>query len=595
VSAVQIVTALYDYGLRFNPQPYMPKRGYYALELSEKRPILSYQEGVIEAPDCPKHTSGNAPWYGYDQATYALALDPKRGEAFYARLEAILREVSFEEPLSSIPRVLKHLLSVVSETNNVGVTTLTGLDVDPSIEVSAKKPLKVSKRAIVVITWKGEPIIHHAGVRAKFNPFVVDGTPPTHTDVVTGKPCVPKSKHDQIKGVPGTQGWAPLFSAKFSAYGYQRPMRCISQESGDNFAVSSQTSRTYALGLSKAKKILINLDNQDLSLVLWPSAATDHPIIDLAKAFFLPDFKSDIDAYWEAVHAPLADPDSVISVLMLRGSKGRISCLNWAQIPAASIQAALLRVYNAFHVSGKCTFYSTCLRVDEKSSSVISPICSQVVWALITGTDFPPVLRTYLAALFVSRPIGVSEEDYRKLLRKNIRGVASWTALLDKGQQRMDTDLTEDDINKWGWNPDDHPKKFGVNPDDSNLLYVYGLAIGLAEFLPVYYHDQGNSRVPAISKRGEEFPMATANPKSWIGTTVSRFHPYCRRFEVNRTRGGHVWALFREAVNKSREVLLSGRPISPDRQGDVAIGFYAAEAWASKFYWSPKSTSVPAE
>jgi hypothetical protein len=606
MSALAIVKALYDYGLLFNPQPYMPITGYYTLELSGKVPVLSRHEDTIDAPDCPKHGSSNSPWFGYDSATYALALDTDRGKSFYARLTQDLTAVEFTEPLPALARTLKSLAQISQIKNKNGTVSISGLAHDTTIELEeGKRSFKINKSAPVVPTWNGVPIIHHPEFRAKFVQDEPSGSP-THTDLVTSEPCVPISKHHQIKGVLGTGGWAPLFSTKFAAYAYYRPVRAIHslpvlvrQENGDNFPVSARTSRIYALGLTHAKKVPVVFDTADLSFACWPLGGKAHPVIDLVHEFFTARFKEpeEADAFWARVRQPLEAPDTTIHILMLRGAKGRISVLNWTQMHAADIRAALLRLADAFGpIVRRFSFTSLRLKIDPAGGCCMDPIRSDVAWALLTGTKFPDSLKMYLAQLFGGRPISSNEKDSRHHLDRNISRVAAWTALMEGTSMTPNDDTPIE--KQWDFQAEVHPTKFfDIQVTDTHYIdphYIFGVAIGLAEYLPVYYFRQDQN---PLAHRGYEWDQATSSPKIWLGTTVSRFHPYAARFEKSGfARGRILLGQWMQAIRSAEVILTATNPIQPSRKGDVARGFYAAGEWARKFFYSkhnPKPEPEP--
>jgi hypothetical protein len=598
MSSIAIIKSLYDYGSLFNPQSYMSRTGYYTLELSGTKPLLSWHEGTIEAPDNLKHGSGNAPWYGFDQGTYALALDSDRGRSFYERLIRDLEAIGFTEPVEAVTRTLKFLNKEVKKTEikdkkgaGKGVFLIEGLPADKSVErVKKTDAFKFAKADDVVPTWNGVPIIHHQGFRSAFG-WCTTTEKPTHTDLVTGQPCVPSRTHAQVKGILGSGGWAPLISAKFPAYAYYRPVRAIhsypvlvQQESGENFPVAEKTSRTYALGLTESKKIPILTDTTDTSFACWPEGTRSHPVLDLATTFFTARFstREEANAYWTLVQAPLENPNTIINVLQMRGSKGRIAVLNWTQVPAHIIQSALLRIYEGFkNINPMISFPRMCRKSDLKGSSFLDGFRASVAWACLLGTPFPQALIAAFGELLRQRPISGSQEDADNQFWFNLKHVAAWTALMEGVSMETDGQSSPVDID-WLWSDDVHPTRSFKLTNDK--YFALGVAIGLAEYIPVYYfRSEKNPR----KKLGEEFNAATASPNVWLGNVTVRFQPYYKRFEVKDRKGRLLWSQFQDAVMASEDVIASVRPILPNQRGRVAIGYHRARMWAAKFLYAP--------
>lgn len=636
MSAVGIVASLFRYGQRLGSKPYMPMDKHYRLELSGERPRLSYHEVSIDAPDCKKHGSPNSPWYGYDSATYALGFDLKRGTNFYARLEADLLRAKLLAPIKALPNVLEYLHGLETSEKN-GVVTVAGLNADTSCEPDKKTgTIKLSKNANIVPTWCGVPVIHHEAFRRGFrhqseqtnaeeesllSKQAAQGDAdafrrlvtlhreraekpeetgvPTHMDLVTGESCVPAETHDQVKGILGTGGWAPLISAKFSAYAYHRPVRAlhsfpvlVQQKKGENFPVSKTTSRTYVLGLQRAIKIPVPTDTQDTSFALWPEEGVEHPIIGLAKEFFTSWFETakDSEVYWARVRVPLDKPDAVINILMLRGGLGRIAVLDWTQMPASEIQRALLRLYDAFRsVTYRFSFMNLRLKADPKGISVIDPIRAPIAWALITGTSFPEVLTNHLSQLFMARPISGSKEECESQLHRNIRMIAAWSALM-KGQPMTETTNDTPIEESWVWEAEHHPSRHNLDLKSGSILEVFGILIGLAEFMPVFYYYRDKHH--ALTHRREEWSHATSNPQEWLGSLPARLSPYERRFLENGFRKGRtLWDMWLTAHANAQEAI-TNRPIPPTRLGDVAKGYFKATRWAGQFFRSKRTDAT---
>lgn len=601
-----LVRAIYDFGARCSPPSPFADSGddYYCLEVGGDRLVLSRVEGrpiSLPRPVARGSNANTVPNHGWDSVCYVLRWEDTkkigklRGEAFWRQAPADAAAAGLpSEVVDAIARAAKQILKLRTDLKpkekEVVVLTFDGVAIG-SMPKFRKWLTAKADVAADETTPKG--IHFRKWLTAKAN---VTAGEPTHTDMVTGEPCMPVRLHEQVTGVPGTGGKVPLISFEKVTYTFD------DRENGENFPVSSETSQTYAAGLRYLVENNLARFGDSYSAILWPAVgATEHPIVPLAKQVLGSILKAEATAaLWAEVRALPATDATPIAVLLLRGAKGRISVLNYQTFEAGHLRDSLLRFYEEFAPwRSNVTFPAVAVfpRAQGETKIVFDGLMLPLVaWSVVSGDLYPDALLSLLA---LDDAAAIPEDN---LPLGGLDIFSAWDDAVRTrrfgGKQKEVSNVDQDNaiealldqvpvdlhwIKKHLYTPVDDPDE---------IFFRYGMAVSFFDYLGVHFH--GSTKA---THRDVTLSQALGDPQQFFVEFYNKALVYADGFARKGYRDAKVVeSLFRFLVLCLDDAFRARKHLSRSDKSHVIHGYHFADSWNVKFFswhWNKNKKTEP--
>jgi hypothetical protein len=283
--------------------------------------------------------------YLFDVAKYSIGVNSTAAfNTFYDRVLNALGQCKDFEALASMEAFASRRALLLPDLMNQ-------LE---ALEVKGLKP-----EALWLVPWldgDSVPIAQRPGPAAhwaaKYDAYIQDGNP-VCTCLITGRPCTPLRLHPKTQNVPGTGGKAPFMSWNESIYQFD------GREQGMNWPVSARGGIGYVAGLDhmlesvsgkRAHRSAIGLSPTTTALI-WSAGSSVEPILNVIEPDFVPKgakLASVVDPAWDTLKT-MTEDSTDLYFLVLQGSMGRVSVIDWRESTVGCVASNLLRFRNWFN------------------------------------------------------------------------------------------------------------------------------------------------------------------------------------------------------------------------------------------------------
>lgn len=493
------------------------KRGFVLdLDALELRAI----ENPIVVPDkISKRGSGarTKPNFFFDSAKYALSIDG----GFLQHCLDIAIEAKDREAQERLQAYMRDPLF-----SQKGLHALAkGADPAKPILVDGK-PVKLEDW--IILTFGAEPLAMRTKILAErarvTETSVQDGT--RGFDVVMGEAGVIARIHPEIAFGSNGGSSTNLISSNEGAQEYHGEKQCF------NCPMTLENAAAYPRALKRQFREAAFFTDK-CAIVSWPNEGTQHPIIPLIKAISTKYLKlrerEAADALWAEVEA-LTDLDAEIHLAALQHKMGRTSVRGYTSLSARQLQINLLKFRECFRSVPviPITFRWVLPHSTDRGTSTISDVCLlDTAWAVLTGGQYSPHLRTTLQARINQTR---KEHDWSPddaFLTLYLR----WMEVLDFGDEQHMTMNTEISERAQLWIENAHAS---IRRElETHLLtsvaylrvdwvtnphYAWGRFLAVSCALKTYYHSLYHEGKKLPRPRDEALRRGIAQPLAFLGS-----------------------------------------------------------------------------
>jgi len=516
---------------------------WHALELGAKSELtMTKKKSVVVLPKGLGRSNNTLPNYLYDTPVYVYGNDSANGSkkktAFWQQAVDICTAAGDKEALKAVKAAM---------------------------EAPLTPPPKLA--GWVVLTLKGALLADRPLIR-KFlqEQFEV----PSDGDdfcLVTGERCVPARCHHQINGVAGTGGPAkrdeppstsnvPVMSWNKLAFQYN------GQEQGRNFPVSETVNRQYTVALSyllesvdgRRHRSAADLTNTN-TLVFWPETDTMsyHPLLGLLSDLMGNRYlkTEEIQALWVNIES-CEVPDVSVRVVLLKGSKGRMSLLRDDLTTLPKLKESMLRFQHEAYWKWSPTFHNV---VRDDDLELPDPVTNAVAWAMVMSEPFPTALSRQLTQYLLTKP-------------QHLQTIAAWLDTIERrSNPKKDTIMTEtstEDPKAYFTENLEVPEAFFNAELCGNSAYTFGRLVVLANGL----HSQYHSRNKVAGTLARELQHGSRNPRNYFPQLLKEGTFYCEKIEA---KGLHPLLRYqwKELIGELQDL---PRRLTPMQRMHLALG-----------------------
>jgi hypothetical protein len=228
--------------------------------------------------------------------------------------------------------------------------------------------------------------------------------------MVTGAKCFPARKHGKVSGVPGSSATgASLTSYNEDVYAY------MGRKQGENYPLCKAVAFGYPVALDDMleftgvkdirKNAIITGDN--ISTLMWSEDPNDQ--ISIVVSLFSQWTTNEVSQkLWESIE-PMSNSESLVFVLTLRGTTGRISILGWDQLTLGEI-IRNIKAFRAIVLNNAVNLKRGLVNLGKKRAEIQPTLYLELLKACLFGQKIPEYAISFVMQ-HIEKPKGEAQKD----------------------------------------------------------------------------------------------------------------------------------------------------------------------------------------